>query len=58
MMIGIALTPGSVAIATTFARDRMAFLIARHGTSLARASQVLDAVAGALLVAVGVAQFL
>jgi nickel/cobalt transporter (NicO) family protein len=57
MLIGITLTLGTVAVATTLARDHMTLLIARHGASLARASAALDAVAGALLIAIGVAQF-
>ncbi|HET7717062.1 MAG TPA: ABC transporter permease [Bauldia sp.] len=57
MLIGITLTLAGVAVATALARDRMALLVARHGTSLARTSRILDATAGILLIAVGAAQF-
>ena len=58
MLIGISLTLGAVAIATALARDRIAHLIAHHGTSVGRLSRVLDAVAGALLIAIGTARFI
>jgi ABC-type nickel/cobalt efflux system permease component RcnA len=58
MMIGISLTLGAVAIAATLARDRMARFVAHHGASIARVSRVLDAVAGALLIAIGARRFI
>lgn len=57
MLIGICLTLGAVAVATTLARDRVASLVARHGTSIARISRASDAISGALLVAIGVSGF-
>ena len=58
MLIGIALTLSIVAAATTLARDRAAIFMERYGASVMRVSRILDAVAGALLVAIGIAQFL
>ena len=58
MLIGIALTLSVVAAATTLARDRAAIFMERYGTSVMRVSRILDAVAGVLLVAIGMAQFL
>jgi nickel/cobalt exporter len=56
MLIGIALTLSAVAIATALMRDRMALFLERHGGSVARITRGLDAVAGVLLIAIGVAQ--
>jgi ABC-type nickel/cobalt efflux system permease component RcnA len=58
MLLGISLTLASVAAATTFARDRVAHLIERHGKSVDRLARALDATAGALLVVIGVRQLL
>jgi ABC-type nickel/cobalt efflux system permease component RcnA len=57
MLIGIALTLSAVAVATTLARDRVAVLLERHGTSVNRIARGLDAIGGALLISIGVAQF-
>lgn len=57
MLIGITLTLAAVAVATTLARDRLAHFVERHGRSVARVSQALDAIAGLLLVALGVGRF-
>jgi ABC-type nickel/cobalt efflux system permease component RcnA len=53
MLIGISLTLASVAALTTFARDRVAHLIDRHGKSVDRLARALDATAGVLLVVIG-----
>jgi ABC-type nickel/cobalt efflux system permease component RcnA len=53
MLLGIALTLASVAVATTLLRDSAAHLIERHGKSVDRLSRALDATAGALLVVIG-----
>ena len=58
MLIGIALTLSVVAAATALARDRVEVLMERHGASVTRVSRILDALSGALLIAIGVAQFL
>jgi nickel/cobalt exporter len=58
MLIGIALTLSVVAAATVLARDRVEVVMERHGASVMRVSRILDAVSGALLIAIGVAQFL
>lgn len=54
MLIGIALTLSIVAAATALMRDRAARFLERHGGSVARTARILDAVAGALLVAIGI----
>jgi nickel/cobalt transporter (NicO) family protein len=54
MLIGISITLAPVAVATTLARDRVVYLIDRHGRSVATASRILDATAGVLLVVIGV----
>jgi ABC-type nickel/cobalt efflux system permease component RcnA len=57
MLIGIAITLSGVAVATALARDRVAIFLERNGASVARIARVLDVTGGALLIAVGVAQF-
>jgi nickel/cobalt exporter len=57
MLIGISITLGAVAIATTVARRQVVHLIDRHGRSVAVASRILDAAAGALLVLIGIWAF-
>lgn len=56
MLIGIALTLSAVAAATALARDRVALFLERHGGSVARVARGLDALGGALLVAIGLAE--
>lgn len=57
MLIGIAITLSAVAAATALARARVALLMERHGASVTRVGRILDATGGALLVAIGIAQF-
>jgi nickel/cobalt exporter len=58
MMIGVAITLAGVAAGTILARDRVLALIERRGGSIERVSRALDAIAGALLVAIGLRQLL
>jgi nickel/cobalt exporter len=53
MLLGILLTLGSVAVATTLARDSMEHLIERHGRSVDRVARALDAVSGLLMIVIG-----
>ena len=53
MLTGIMLTLSGVAAATTLARDRLAWLIDRHGQRVDRLALALDAIAGILLVVIG-----
>jgi nickel/cobalt transporter (NicO) family protein len=58
MMIGVAITLAAVAVGTILARDQVLALIARRGGSIERVSRALDAIAGALLIAIGLHQLL
>lgn len=58
MLVGIALTLSMVAAATALARDRAVVFLERHGNSVAWTARLLDALAGALLIAIGVAGLL
>lgn len=58
MMTGVALTLAAVAALTLVARDRMLAILARHGHSLTWLSRVLDAIAGGLLMAIGLRELL
>jgi nickel/cobalt transporter (NicO) family protein len=58
MMIGVAITLAGVAVATILARDQVLALIERQGGSVERVSRALDAIAGGLLVAIGLRQLL
>jgi nickel/cobalt transporter (NicO) family protein len=58
MMIGVAITLAGVAAGTILARDRALALIERRGGSIERVSRALDAIAGALLLAIGLRQLL
>jgi nickel/cobalt transporter (NicO) family protein len=58
MMIGVGGTLGLVALTTIMARDRLVAILARHGTSLERLGRVLDAVAGLILLGIGVRELL
>ena len=53
MLVGIAFTLAAVAVAAVLAREAVVSVLARHGGSLARASRVLDAVSGGLLLMLG-----
>jgi nickel/cobalt exporter len=53
MMLGIALTLGLVATAAILARDRLVIVLVCHGASLQKLARGLDAVAGCLLLAIG-----
>jgi ABC-type nickel/cobalt efflux system permease component RcnA len=53
MLIGISLTLGTVAVVTTLARDGVTRIVERYGTSMDRITRALDAVAGLLLVFLG-----
>lgn len=57
MLIGISITLGTVGVATTVVRRQVVHLIDRYGRSVAVASRILDATAGALLVLIGVWAF-
>ena len=50
MILGVGFTLVTVALLTTFARDRLVTTVARHGTSFEKASRVLDGAAGCVLV--------
>ena len=50
MILGVSFTLVVVALLTTFTRDRLVTTVARHGTSIEKASRVLDGVAGCVLV--------
>jgi nickel/cobalt exporter len=54
MMLGVALTLAGVAVLTVIARDRLVTLTAQQGTSIDGFARVLDAAAGALLLAIGI----
>jgi nickel/cobalt exporter len=58
MMIGVALTLMAVAALTIWARDWVLAMTARHGASVDRISRALDALAGMLLVAIGLRELL
>ncbi|PZR93890.1 MAG: ABC transporter permease [Hyphomicrobiales bacterium] len=58
MMGGVALTLGGVALFTVLARRGMVNLATRYGASIGRLSHGLDAVAGTLLIAIGVSELL
>jgi nickel/cobalt transporter (NicO) family protein len=58
MMLGVALTLSAVALLTIVARDLAVSLSARHGASIDRLGRVLDGIAGALLVAIGLNELL
>jgi ABC-type nickel/cobalt efflux system permease component RcnA len=53
MLIGITLTLASVAVATTLGRDSVAHLIERYGQSMDSVAGALDALAGGLLILIG-----
>ena len=53
MTLGVGLTLGAVALLTVFARGRVVALSARHGASIAGLARVLDGLAGALLLSIG-----
>ncbi len=58
MLIGICLTLGTVALAVTLGRNYVAGWIERHGKSVERLARALDALAGALLIIIGVSALL
>jgi ABC-type nickel/cobalt efflux system permease component RcnA len=53
-MLGVLLTLATVALLTVFLRDRFVKFTAQHGASLRTLTRILDALAGALLIAVSV----
>jgi ABC-type nickel/cobalt efflux system permease component RcnA len=58
MMLGIGLTLGVVAVLTIAAREWVIVYVARYGGSIETTSRVLEALTGALLIAVGIREFL
>lgn len=58
MMMGVGLTLVIIAVTTILARDWILTLIGRHGGSIERASRGLDAIAGSLLLLIGLRQLL
>jgi ABC-type nickel/cobalt efflux system permease component RcnA len=58
MMIGVTITLAGVAAGTILARDRVLALIEGRGGSVEQVSRALDAIAGALLIAIGLRQLL
>lgn len=53
MMLGVALTLSVLAALSVLARGRLAWLLARHGTTLSATGRALEAAAGLLLLAFG-----
>jgi nickel/cobalt transporter (NicO) family protein len=58
MMLGIGLTLGAVAILTVIAREWATAFLARHGTSVAKVSRVLEGATGVALIAIGLRELL
>lgn len=58
MMLGVALTLSGVAALTVFARQQTVALFEQQGASVERLLRVLDALAGVLLIAIGLTQSL
>jgi ABC-type nickel/cobalt efflux system permease component RcnA len=58
MMLGIGLTLGVVAVLTIAAREWVIVYVSRYGGSIETTSRVLEALSGALLIAVGTREFL
>ena len=58
MMLGIGLTLGTVAALTIGAREWVIVYVSRYGGSIETTSRVLEALTGALLIAVGTREFL
>lgn len=56
MVAGVALTLAGVAVLTLVARDGMVGILTRYGASVGRLSRSLDALAGVLLMAIGVSE--
>src|SRR3954454_20286339 len=54
MMLGVGLTLGLVALLSIVARDRLTALLAQQGASLDRLGRGLDALAGVVLIIIGV----
>ena len=58
MMLGVGLTLGLVALLSVMARDRLRTVLAHDGPSLERIGRSLDALAGVVLVVIGVRELL
>jgi ABC-type nickel/cobalt efflux system permease component RcnA len=58
MMIGVAITLAGVAAGTILARDQILKVIERQGGAIERILRSLDALAGGLLVAIGLRHLL
>jgi ABC-type nickel/cobalt efflux system permease component RcnA len=58
MMLGITATLGLVAVETVLARDTVVRGLSSYGASFRRLSQMLEGLAGAILVAIGLRQLL
>lgn len=54
MMLGVAFTLSSLAALTVIARDRMAGLLERHGPAISKGGRTFEALAGFILLAIGV----
>ena len=58
MMLGVAFTLSCVAMLAVAARDRMAFVLVRHGSALGVVGRTVEIVAGLLLVAFGLSELI
>lgn len=58
MLLGVATILGTVAVVSAVARSSLAHLFVRHGTAIARASRILDGLAGATLTTIAVIELL
>jgi ABC-type nickel/cobalt efflux system permease component RcnA len=58
MMLGVGLTLGFVALLSVLARDWLTGILAHNGASLDRLGRGLDALAGVVLVIIGVRELL
>ncbi len=58
MMIGIGLTLAAVAVLAMMGRNTVAIALMRYGASVGAVSRGLDGVAGVLLIAFGLREFL
>jgi nickel/cobalt exporter len=58
MLAGITLTLSAVAVAATLAREGLSHLVERHGDYIERLGRTLDALAGVLLIVIGVRAFI
>ena len=58
MVVGVGVTLAAVAVLAILGRQWLVGLLLRHGASLSRLAQGLDAASGTLLVVIGIGAFL